>query len=271
MSAPGDPRRVVYLDVDGTLLGPEGSLLRDADGGFCDGAIRALELLHNAGVPVVLVSGRARPRLELTMRMLGADGVLAELGAVDADLPRPPGQTVYEAIAATGIPDLLLAREPGLEVHPLARSGREGSHVLWGRASADAATFVHDLSRGALRLADNGQLSADGAHVYHLLPADAGKAPAVARDIARRGADPAACLAIGDSLQDLDIGRVLGTVAIVANGAEADPDVARDAEWVTRASHGAGVLEAVATWLAGDAPRRGGRVRPTPARSVRGS
>jgi len=246
--------RVVYVDVDGTLLGPDGSLLRDAEGAFCDAAIRALELLHRHDVPVVLVSGRGRGRLETTRRMLGADGVLAEMGAAESDYPREPGQSVYDAIAATGIPELLLAREPGLERHPAGLVDREGSHVLWGSASEDAAVFVRELSRGALKLVDNGTLGPDGARVFHLLPADASKADAVARDVAARGADAAECLAIGDSRQDLEMRRIVGAVAIVANGARSDPEVRRDAEWITAAPHGAGVLEAVEAWLAGVAP-----------------
>lgn len=47
-----------YLDLDGTLLGPAGSLLHGEGGRYTDAAVRALGLLAGAGVPVVLVSGR---------------------------------------------------------------------------------------------------------------------------------------------------------------------------------------------------------------------
>ena len=257
--------RVAYIDVDGTLLGPGGHLLRDARGAFCDGAVRALSLLHAESVPLVLVSGRGHARLEATGRMLGADGLLAEMGAADADHPRRPGQSVYEAIAETGLPDLLLDREPGLERHPAGLTGRTGSHVFRGRVGADASAFVREASDGRLRLADNGRIAPDGSHIFHLLPASASKAAAVAADVAARGADAAACLAVGDSRQDLDMGRVVGHVAIVANGAEADPALAADAEWVTAAGYGGGVLEAVRAWLDGDAPA-GRRVRLVPER-----
>ncbi|MGD9695728.1 MAG: HAD family hydrolase [Thermoleophilia bacterium] len=242
--------RVAYLDLDGTLLGPGGSMLTGADGRFSDAGVRALALLRAAAVPVVLVSGRSRARLEAVAGVIGADGVLPELGALDAGYPTREGQTVHAAIAESGVPATLLAREPHLEPHPLAVAGREGSHVLRGRASAAAADLVEDLSAGTLRLADNGCI-APGVHVYHLLPAAASKAASVTRDLARRGVDPAACLAVGDSGQDLDIARVVGTVAIVANGARADPSVAERAPWVTDGAYGAGVLEAVEGWLAG--------------------
>jgi hydroxymethylpyrimidine pyrophosphatase-like HAD family hydrolase len=248
----GRPRRrasAVYLDLDGTLLGPAGSLLRDERGRFCDAGVRALGLLAEASIPVVLVSGRSRGRLEAMAGVIGADGVLPELGSTEAGYPTRDGQTVHQAISESGVPAALLAREPGLEPHPLAARGREGSHVLRGRASAAAPGLVSSLSGGALRLADNGCPGSDEERVYHLLPAGAGKAAAVARDVAARGIDARACLAIGNSRQDLDIRRVLGAVAIVANGARADPGLAARADWVTAGSYGAGVLEAVEEWL----------------------
>lgn len=195
------------------------------------------------------MSGRSRRRLEAVAQALGADGILPEMGATDAGYPTADGQTVHEAIAATGIVEELLAREPALAHHPMAAWGREGSHVLIGRAGPEAHALVADRSGGALRLADNGETGGAGAHIWHLLPAAASKAAAVERDLAARGADPASSLAVGDSAQDLDIGRVVGAVAIVANGAAADPAVAAAARWVTRGSYGAGVLEAVEEWL----------------------
>ena len=239
----------VYLDLDGTLLGPGGSLLRDAHGRFCDAGVRALGLLADAHVPVILVSGRSRARLEAMAGVIGADGVLPELGSTDAGYPTRNGQTVHQAISESGVPAALLAHEPGLEPHPLAARGREGSHVLRGRASATAPALVASLSDGALQLADNGCTGADESRVYHLLPTGAGKAAAVARDIAARGIDARACLAIGNSRQDLDIRRIVGAVAIVANGAAADPGLAARAGWVTAGAYGEGVLEAVEEWL----------------------
>lgn len=251
----------VYLDLDGTLLGPGGSVLRDERGRFTHDGIRALELLHDAGTPVVLTSGRSRPRLEAVRATLGADGILPEMGATDCGYPTAPGQTVYEAIEATGAPEALLAAEPGLRPHVAAQWGREGSHVFLGRAGASAGDDVAARSGGALRLADNGRV-ADGVHIYHLLPAAASKAAAVTSDVRARGLRAADCLAVGDSRQDLAMGRAVGAVAIVANGAAADPAVAADAPWVTRGSYGAGVLEAVVAWLDGAAPAAGARVSP---------
>lgn len=238
--------RAVYLDLDGTLLGPGGSVLAGA-GGPDDAAARALLLLRRRGIPVVLVSGRSRMRLQTTAQVLGADGILPELGACDCGYPAAPGGTVHDAIAATGIPAGLLEREPGLEVHPAAAWGREGSHVFRGTVSRDAADWVAARSGGALRLADNGRVT--GGNVYHLLPAAASKGAAVATDVARRRLDPAACLAVGDSAEDAAMAGAVGRFALVRNGADADPALAARMPWITRGAYGAGVLEAVREWL----------------------
>jgi phosphoglycolate phosphatase len=254
VSGAGAPR-VAYLDLDGTLLGPGGSLFAAADGSFTLDGARALGLLREAGAAAVLVSGRTRERLAETARLFGLDGFIAELGALDAGHPTAAGQTVHDAIAGSGVPAALLEREDGrLEPHLPWSLGREGSHVLRGRAGPEADAFVREASGGALRLADNGVVRADGAHVYHVLPVAAGKGAAVARDIAARGADPAACLAVGNSREDLDISLVVGRLALVANAAAADPALAREADWVTAGAYGAGVLEAVEAWLERRAP-----------------
>src|SRR5204863_158137 len=84
------------------------------------------------------------------------------------------------------------------------------SHSFRGRASAEGVAWVAAASAGSLRLVDNGVIGPGGERVYHLLPSPAGKAPAVARDLAVRDAEPAACLAVGDSLEDLELAAVAG-------------------------------------------------------------
>ncbi len=249
----GERIRICYLDLDETLLGQGGCILSDGDGEYTDASIRALATLRRAGAVSVLVSGRRLPELAAIGRMLGADGALGELGACDAGYPCEPGQTVHEAIAATGVVDMLVRwADGGLEPYEPWASGRFGSHLLIGTVGDDAADLVTTLSRGTLRLVDNGIATADGRRTFHLLPANAGKGPAVARDIARRGADPADCLAVGDSRADLELLDAVGLVAIVRNGVDDDPTLAADAQWVTSGAYGEGVLEAVERWLADD-------------------
>ena len=245
--------KICYLDLDETLLGQGGGILRDGAGEFTDASIRVFEALHRAGAQSVLVSGRRLPELAAIGRMLGADGALGELGACDAGYPCEPGQTVHDAIAATGVVDMLLAWADGaLERYEPWCNGRFGSHLLIGTVGDDAGELVETISGGTLRLVDNGAATADGRRTFHLLPAQAGKGPAVARDIARRGARPEDCLAVGDSRADLELAEVVGLMAIVRNGVDHDPTLEDDAPWITAGAHGAGALEAVERWLADD-------------------
>ncbi|MGH2738587.1 MAG: HAD family hydrolase, partial [Actinomycetota bacterium] len=76
MSEPGTGSglrpRVVYTDLDGTLLGPGGSLFASPGGGITGRPAEAVAALHRAGVALVPVSGRAEVRVKEAARLLGA-------------------------------------------------------------------------------------------------------------------------------------------------------------------------------------------------------
>jgi hypothetical protein len=70
-----------------------------------------------------------------------------------------------------------------------------------------------------------------------------------------RGYEPADCVAVGDSREDMDAADVVGCFWIVANGVARDPTLAREAAArprvrVASEPYGAGVYEAVVTTLA---------------------
>src|SRR5204863_8834312 len=73
--------RALYADLDGTLLGPGGSLFLTPDG-LTDAGAEALTSLHRAGVTLVLVSGRTREQMREAGRILQARASIAELGAL---------------------------------------------------------------------------------------------------------------------------------------------------------------------------------------------
>ena len=66
-------------------------------------------------------------------------------------------------------------------------------------------------------------------HCYHLIPAAASKARAVARHMQNRGYRPEDCIAVGDSREDMDAATVVGTFWLVANALDRDPTLAADA------------------------------------------
>src|SRR3954463_14960561 len=110
--------RCVYTDLDGTLLGRGGGLLKDADGAFSLLGVRGLEACARAGAEVVAVSGRRRPTMAEMARLLGQTAFVFEVGCglvVDGEetlltgnvQPRD-GMTVHELITESGAPRLLL-------------------------------------------------------------------------------------------------------------------------------------------------------------------
>jgi hydroxymethylpyrimidine pyrophosphatase-like HAD family hydrolase len=266
--------RCVYVDLDGTLLGPGASLLRDADGGFELLGVRALEACHRAGVEVVIFSGRRHVQVHEDARLIGSSAFVFEAGSglvVDGELewltgglePRN-GRTIAEQIEAMGAPKLLLTRYPGrLEYHTPWHLDREVSHIFRGLVDAfEVDALLREHGHEQLRLVDNGVVrsrSADLAALpfvrcYHLIPAAASKANAVARHMQIRGYAPEECIAIGDSREDMGAAEVVGAFWFVANALTRDPTLreaiaGRPNVHVAEGAYGAGVYEAVVSSL----------------------
>ena len=73
--------RCVYCDLDGTLLGLGGALLRDGEGEFSALAVRALEACFRADVEFVIYSGRREAQVLEDARLLGCSAYIFEVGA----------------------------------------------------------------------------------------------------------------------------------------------------------------------------------------------
>ena len=253
--------RVMYVDLDGTLLGPGGSLFARADGGVTEEAAAALATLQRAGVALVPTSGRTGPQVREVARLLAADGYIAELGGIvvrDGTPERrlgeaPPGSTPVEAMIRSGAAGVLLERNAGrLELHaPWAFEDRDVTLLLRGwvdadEASAELAAAGYDW----IRLQDNGiihrrfpSLALDEVHVYHLAPAGVSKRDAVASDLSARDLRPEEAVVIGDAPTDVEASAAVGAGIVVANGAWAAGDGER--VYVTDAANGDGFAEAV--------------------------
>lgn len=227
------PVRILYTDLDGTLLGPEGSLLTAPDGRPSLRAAGALVMAASAGITVVPVSGRRRGQMATDVRLLGLSDYIAEAGGAIArdgevtyewgSCPRDLAANPHDAMVAAGAVDALLDRFAGHLRHyePWHRE-REAGHLLHGLVDVDEASAVLAAAGCPWAyLVDNGATGGwPGRQVraYHLLPRGVGKATAVADDLAARGLHGAQAAACGDSLEDLEMARVVGTYFLVANG-----------------------------------------------------
>jgi hydroxymethylpyrimidine pyrophosphatase-like HAD family hydrolase len=268
MSGRAGPR-CLYLDLDGTLLGRGASLLHDGDGAVSIDGVRAVQACLRAGVEVVLMSGRRRAQVFEDARLLGQSSYIFESGAcvvlegeqhwlTGALLP---GElSIAEQISRSGAPALLLEHYSGrLEYHEPWHLEREVSHLFRGLVDAvEADSLLAERGHENLRLVDNGvvnrrsQTLADLPHVrgYHLVPAGASKAGAVALHRRARGYAREDCFAVGDSREDLACAAHVEVFWLVANAVERDPSM-REASAshtnvrVAEAGHGSGVYEAV--------------------------
>ncbi|MCL2491871.1 MAG: HAD hydrolase family protein, partial [Coriobacteriia bacterium] len=74
--------KVVYTDLDGTMLGRGGTLLVDGTGNPSTRTAEAVVALTKAGIPIVPVTGRSDFQLVEIVRMCGLDDFIGESGAV---------------------------------------------------------------------------------------------------------------------------------------------------------------------------------------------
>ena len=258
------PLRCVYTDLDGTLLGREGSLFHDADGNFTLLGARGLEACARVGAEVVIKSGRRKETVASNARLLGQSSYIYEVGAgmvidgeetlLTGDLKPADGKTIYELIEESGAPRLLLEHFDGrLEYHDPWHVNRDISHLMRGTIDAgDANELLEQNGLGHLRLVDNGAIAPrpqfEGRpHAFHLLPAQASKAAAVAAHMRAREYAPEECIAVGDSREDAEVAAVVGHFFLVANAEDgiSGPNITR-----TEGRNGEGFYEAVIQTLA---------------------
>ncbi len=286
--------RCLYLDLDGTLLGRGASLVHDGEGRVSLEGVRAVQACLRADVEVVLMSGRRRIQVAEDARLLGQSAYIFEAGAcvvlgagllgaansgdagVRVGAPAGgeehwltgemlPGElTIAQQIERGGAAALLLERYEGrLEYHEPWHVDREVSHLFRGLVDAvEVDALLAEHGHAHLRLVDNGVVNrrsealAELPHVrgYHLVPAGASKAAAVAFHRQVRGYTREETFAVGDSREDLACAEHVGAFWLVANAVQRDPSIravatAFDNVHVAEGGHGAGVYEAVVSTL----------------------
>lgn len=236
--------RVVYTDVDGTMLGRAGAFVRDPSGALTLEPAEALTQTLDAGIDVVPCSGRALRGLVGDARILGLASVIGEMGSVIAyehgaevvrNLGEYPGGDVLPVVymKECGAVGLLLERYR-LEHHTPWSAWREYTHLFRGLVEVDEANQALALAGfGWCEIQDNGRLHgayvglpAGSAHAYHLVPRGTSKASAVLLDRTRRGLMPEECVAIGDAMADLGVARQVAALVLVRDALERDEALA---------------------------------------------
>ncbi len=269
----------VYVDLDGTLLGPGGNLFLGGDRKPTLLGARAVEACARAGVELCIVTGRRQQSINDMARLFGQTSAVFEAGAgvlLDGEVLWQTGEwqptadrTIHAQIADAGAPALLMEHFAGrLEEHHPWTTGREVSHLLRGLVdTGEADALLADAGLGTLRLIDNGGVhrrspalaDLEQVRAYHLVPATVSKAAGVRFHQRARAYDAATTIACGDSREDLQMAAAVGTFWLMSNAIEHDPSIrgaigAAPNVRVTEDGFGAGVYEAVVTSLAAGVP-----------------
>ncbi|OPL17470.1 MAG: hypothetical protein AVO38_00320 [delta proteobacterium ML8_D] len=238
--------RVIYTDLDGTLLNGSGCLIKDYKNDYYLDALGSLARLEHKGLDVVLASGRNGFQLRLNAQVMGLKNYIAELGA---ELIYNLGEKVYTtfddsgAVYDTGdggrdlikIIDLLKKSFPGkIESRIEWSRYRNYNAVFFGEIDLDKANSL--LARngyGGLVLVNNGfssslvkvDLNVEKLNIYILIPAGVDKSGGIKLDkkIRKFGADN--CIALGDSTEDLKMAGEVKYCFLMRNALDGKEDI----------------------------------------------
>lgn len=274
--------RVLYTDLDGTLVARGGGVLADAEGNPSTVVAEAIVALRLAGLSVVPISGRGRQQLREVTELLGWDGYIAEAGGIIVhgtgvgseariDYGAWPagtlteGVTPFDAINEVGAAEALMEAFPGrIEHYATWQMHREVSLLLRGCLDhAEGQAVLDDLPL-MLDLVDNGQLRSHGTltcrdalpHAYHVVPRGVSKKRAIELDLAWRGLTRENAAALGDSATDLEMADSVAVMGLVHNAFTSAGVLAglertqRDNVWRTAGERGEGWAEFAHAWIA---------------------
>lgn len=268
------PLKVIYTDLDGTMMGPLGCFFRDSDFELTLRPARALMAAHARNVDIMLVSGRHKSQLRETARLLGCMNYIAELGTelvynLGLEVVMNTGEfettcpSVYQGILDTGVLDLLLETYlRKLEMHTPWSNDRDCTPLLRGYVDLEEVEgLLSEHGFEQFVLIDNGviprkspTLDVPETRAYHLVPRGVSKDQAVARDQEHRDIRREETVAVGDAGADLPLAGSAGAFFMVRNGLYANPHLAETIDsaenvFVTEGRMGNGWAEVVETLL----------------------
>lgn len=269
-------KRLLALDIDGTLLDPYGKL--------GDGVRRAVGTAVRRGMRVVLCTGRRFRTALPTARALSLEGpILVHNGVVVKDIET--GHTELERYFPSELyaDALALMREVGPplvyvdrfhEETDILTEARHRAHLFQGEYLDDNGEFTRvvddladELQAGAILMSTMGELAdleslrlraqerfgnlllshllinkVYRGHILELLAPDSGKWAMLVRLATRLGIAPEEIAAVGDDNNDVDMIRGAGLGIAMGN---AVPNVRAAADVIVRSNAEGGAVEAI--------------------------
>lgn len=258
--------KLIALDLDGTLLNPEGRIT--------DAAKQAIVQARAAGVRVVLNTGRPIPEAKYFSREAGCDALISCLGGaaiVDGeadrtlkrwDIPEPTGTRALELCLGREIELMIFAEENILmdrfsgaslrRTYPFPAFHENALElddpVGYMRERGICLTKIHgDWNPGNYPLEELAALpgvtlTAASDHDFELVPEGVDKGRALEELAALYGFTAQECAAVGDSDNDMAMLRAAGLPIAMGNASDA---VKAAAKWIAETNANDGVAVAI--------------------------
>lgn len=220
--------KALLTDIDGTITGPD----RRID----TGSILAIRSLISSGFEVVLASGNTSCFMDALCRMIGTNGTfIAENGGVFRIGFGNPltiiGDQTSCRTALAAVQDHF--RTKGIELELYSPDYRYTDLAFARTVPVDEVRQV--LDGNPVQVLDTG-------YAIHIQSPGITKGTTLELLAIRMGLAPENFLAIGDSLNDLQMIKTAGIGVTLANG---HPDLKDAAHYVTRKEYGDGFVEAI--------------------------
>ena len=220
--------KALLTDIDGTITTP--------DRRICTGSIELIRSLIDSGTEVVLASGNTSCFMDALSKMIGTHGTfIAENGGVFrigfTGEPVIRGNQAVVRSALKTVQDHFL--EKGIILNLYSPAYRFSDLAFARTVSSDEVRMV--LRDQPVQVIDTG-------YAIHLQVPGINKGTALLELAEQMGLSPADFLAIGDSVNDIQMLKTAGIGITVAN---AHPDTKEAAQYVSKKEYGDGFVEAV--------------------------
>lgn len=264
--------KTIYVDIDGTIVGKNASLLHNHLGEESTASIDGIKKAINNNCEIVIATGRDYHRAADFVRLLGLDKYIAELGCVIHtrdenefnfglandffDFKNKDHEEFHGHVEEAA--EFLVTQFPGeIEMHSEYNRGQFATTMLRGCIDEIKANDllkdkwpyleIHANGHGMFRRTMPGL---SNVLIYHLAPIGVTKLGGIQYDQKLRGLNVEDCFMIGDGYADLICSDAVNKVFVPINGIDSDLNSAQYAEThenvvVLDNSHNEGFLEAV--------------------------
>ncbi len=218
--------KVIYTDLDGTLLNDKGCLLKDEGDCYFLEVAKCIRKIGEQNIDLVLASGRKKDQLRYNAQVLGLKNYIAELGCelvydqgkevrVTFDSEKVDYDTGYGGKDLIKIINILKKAFPRkIEGRLEWNKYRSFNALFFGNIDLEKANKLLKkkgynglclVENGKTSLVDDLDLDVDSLYIYNLMPEGVDKASAIALDKKIRGISREQCIALGDSPADISM------------------------------------------------------------------